>query len=116
MSFWLLMPLQHAHWVPWGLRCHTGLRPFGRPATGNPMFPARQKFDACRFSVRSFPSFICGWLERLTECCTTKSLGFTSTPPHSPGVHVTCRVNPSKNLPIELEFRQCSLNRVHLTL
>ena len=39
-----------------------------RPATGNPMFPARQKYDAFRFSVRSFPPFICGWLGRLTEC------------------------------------------------
>src|SRR6266849_794613 len=40
----------------------------GRPASGNPMFPTRQKYDACRFPIRSFPPFICGWLGRLTAC------------------------------------------------
>src|SRR6266446_1210604 len=87
----------------------------GRPATGNPMFLARQKFDAFRFSVRPFPPFICGWLGRLTEYRTTETRVIT-TPTHPPEVHVTCRVNLSKNLPIGLEFKQCRFNHVHLTL
>src|SRR6516164_6529649 len=109
-SFWLPMPLRHARWVLRGLRCHTGFRYIGTPAPGNPMFPARQKCSAFRLSVRSFLPFIGGWLGE-ADCVRILSQ-FHSLLRGSR--ELSCE--PVKDKPIELEFRQCSLGHVHLTL